>query len=132
MKRTMNTIAILLAVAILSGSASTTIIKSEPATAEIWVDSLKMGQTPYTHTDTDLSFSTKTIQLKKAGYSDLTRVIKRDQMNTQNAVLSFLCFWPGLLWSWEYPPSYTFSMVKNTADLYEMNFDSQFEYVAAN
>nr|HPQ42374.1 hypothetical protein [bacterium] len=100
--------------------------------AEIWIDGIKVGTTPYTHTDSDLSFSTKTVQFKKAGYEDTTRIIKRDQMNTQNAILSFLCFWPGLLWAWEYPPSYSFELVKNTADLYNMNFESEFDYVAIN
>ncbi|MBN1297854.1 PEGA domain-containing protein [bacterium] len=130
MRRFTNTIAVSLVFLILSGCASTTLINTEPSNAEIWIDGINMGYTPYSHTDTDLSFSTKTVQLKKGGFQDATHVIKRDQMNVQNTVLSFLCFWPGLLWSWEYPASYTFSLVKNTADLYDMNFESEFEYVA--
>ncbi len=94
------------------------------------MDGLRMGETPYTHSDTELSFSTKTVQLKMAGYEDFTGIIKRDKMNTQNTVLSFLCFWPGLLWSWEYPPTYTFNLVKNTADLYQMNYEFTPEFVA--
>lgn len=121
---------VLLSAVLLAGCASTTTINSEPTSAELWMDGLRMGQTPYTHTDTELSFSTKTVQLKMAGYDDFTGIIKRDKMNTQNTILSFLCFWPGLLWSWEYPPTYTFTLVKNKADLYQMNFEFAPEFVA--
>ena len=68
--------------------------------------------------------------LKKAGYQDFNNVIKRDKMNTQNFIISFLCFWPGFLWSWEYPATYSFTMVKNTADLYEMSYEYAPEFVA--
>ena len=122
----------LLCVVFLAGCASMTTINSVPSSVEIWVDGMKVGNTPYTHNDTDLSFSTKTIQLKENGYQDFTGIIKRDKMNATNAIISFLCFFPGLLWSWEYPPSYTFTMVKNTADLYEMSYEFTPEYVAAN
>jgi len=122
----------LLSIIFLAGCASVTTINSNPTSAEIYVDGVKMGVTPYTHSDTDLSFSTKTIQLKAHGYKDFTGIIKRDKMNTQNAVISFICFFPGLLWSWEYPPSYTFTLVKNTADLYEMSYEFAPEHVASN
>lgn len=122
----------LISLLFLAGCASTTTINSVPASAEIWIDGMKVGNTPYTHTDEDLSFSTKYVQLKKAGYQDFSGTIKRDKMNTQNFIISFLCFWPGFLWSWEYPPTYTFSMVKNTADLYEMSYEYAPEFVAGN
>ncbi len=106
----------------LIGCASTTTINSVPSSGDLYLDGIKMGQTPYTHTDTDILFSQKVVQIKKEGYDDFTGFIKRDKINAQNAVLSALCFWPTLLWSWDYPPSYTFSLQKKVALINNMDF----------
>ncbi|MGB3976443.1 MAG: PEGA domain-containing protein [bacterium] len=121
---------ILMSVVFLAGCASITTINSNPSGAELWLDGMRMGTTPYTHSDTDISFSSKTVQLRLAGYRDFTGAIKRDKVNTQNAILSFLCFWPTLLWSWEYPPSYTFDLQKNTAGLFQMDYEFTPEFIA--
>lgn len=94
-----------------AGCASSTVIKSNPTGADVYIDGAKVGKTPYTLTDTKMVFSNTTLQLKKEGYEDLNTVLPRFQeLDVATAVGGFFCLWPLWLWAGKYKPENNYEL----------------------
>jgi len=59
--------------------ASSTVIRSEPSGATVYIDGSKVGQTPYIHTDTKTVSSTTRVKLRREGYEDYETIIVRNE-----------------------------------------------------
>jgi hypothetical protein len=103
-------IALMLAFFFLLG-CSTTIIKSKPSEAKLYLNREFKGLTPYTHSDMDLAGTTKEVKLEKEGFKDFTGYIKRSRPSVLPIIGGFIFIVP-FLWATEYPPEYTFQMEK--------------------
>lgn len=95
----------------LLGCASTTVIKSNPPGAELYLNGQLKGETPYTYTDRAIAGTTRRVSLKKEGYKDFQKLIIRDQTYIPALIAGAFLLVP-LLWSMEYPPEYTLEMEK--------------------
>jgi len=94
--------ALTLGMLLLAGCASRTVIRSDPAGAQVMVDGSFVGVTPYTHEDRKLAFSSTSIRLAKPGYRDFVTTIRRDeQFNAAACVMGSCCLVP-YLWIFGY------------------------------
>jgi hypothetical protein len=70
---------ILLAAFIATGCSSTTVIRSIPPGANLYIDGSPVGKTPYTYSDTKIVGSVTTIKLKKDGYDETNVTMSRSE-----------------------------------------------------
>lgn len=94
----------------LVGCASTTLIKSSPSGATVYVDEQEVGTTPHRYTDEDIIFTEHRIKLEKEGYKDLNTIITRDEELDTMAAIGGLFFWPCWLWALKYHPVHEYTL----------------------
>lgn len=97
--------------AFITGCSSTTLIKSEPSGARLYLNGEKVGTTPYTHTDTKIIGSVNTVLLKKEGYQDFAAVFSRNENPNVGAIIGGVLVLFPFLWAMDYKPMYTYEMV---------------------
>jgi hypothetical protein len=95
----------------LFGCASSTLIKSNPPGAKLYLEGQLKGETPYTYADRAAAGAMRSVTLKKEGYKEFNGHIKREELSVGALILGILVLWPLLIWVLEYPPEYTFEMV---------------------
>lgn len=98
---------------LLLSCKSTTIIKSEPAGAVVYINGQKKGETPYTYSDTKIVGSATNIVLKKAGYTDFQTVLTRDEQADAGAIVAGCFFLVPFLWAMEYEPEHNYELEKS-------------------
>lgn len=106
-----RTLAAMLVLSLLFLSCSTsTIIKSVPAKAKVYVNDEYKGETPYTLSTRSIIGSSTKIKLSKRGYADYNVVIKRDEKaSIPMIVVGVFCF-PFFLWVTDYDPEHTYKL----------------------
>ncbi|MBN1207798.1 MAG: PEGA domain-containing protein [Myxococcaceae bacterium] len=92
------------------GCASTTIIRSEPSGATVYVDGSKAGTTPYTYSDTKIVGSSTRIKLKKEGYEDLETIITRSEQFEVGPCIGGVFFLVPFLWVMGYQPDHNYEL----------------------
>jgi hypothetical protein len=97
------------ALSFLAACSSTTVIKSNPSGAELYVDGKHECETPCTHADFAVSGTSKAVLLKKMGYKDFTGTIKKEEPKAGPMVGGILVGFP-VIWLLGYPSEYTFNM----------------------
>lgn len=99
-------------VILFAGCGSTTLIRSIPDGAKIYVDGEPVGVTPYEHYDTKIVGSRTNIKLVLDGYEDLHARITRDEDIDVGALIGG-CLLPPIPWLWimKYKPQHTYEMV---------------------
>ena len=94
---------------LICGCASTTIIRSKPEGAIVYLDNVRLGPTPQKCSDTAILGSTKLLRLEKTGYQPLTTVIRKDEFKIGPCIGGF--FMPVFfLWIEGYPNVYEFAL----------------------
>ena len=104
-------IALMMASLFSFGCASTTMIKSVPTGAKLYVDGQYKGKTPYTYTDTAVAGTTKTVLLQKQGYKERTSMIRKEEVAV-GPIIGGLFFLFPFLWTLGYPAEYIFDLDK--------------------
>jgi hypothetical protein len=92
------------------GCASTTMIRSEPGEANVYIDGSKVGQTPYLYSDTKIVGSVTNIRLSKEGYQDFETFMKRDEEFQVGPCIGGAFVWPVWLWVLGYKPERTYEL----------------------
>jgi hypothetical protein len=99
-----------LVTSLISGCASTTHVKTNPAGAELYVDNVRQCVTPCDYTDKSTFFtSSRPIVLKLAGHKDLETTIRKSEIQVGPLVGGILVGVP-FLWVKGYPAEYSFDM----------------------
>src|SRR5512133_1071067 len=95
----------------VSGCASSTVIRSNPTGAAVYLNGEKVGTTPYTMTDTKIIGTSTTVRLVKAGCEDFNTVIARtEDLDPAPVILGFcLGIWPWL-WAMKYKPEHNYEL----------------------
>lgn len=104
-------IALLMVFFFLIGCTSSTIINTKPDGAEIYIDNIKVGKTPYTHSDTDLAGTVKPVKIIKEGYVPLETVIRKNEPDAGAIIGTILILFP-VVWVLGYPEKYDFELQK--------------------
>ena len=108
---TQKAIAIFLAVSILfSSCASTTMIRSNPTGAKVYLNGESVGTTPYTHKDTKIVGSTTTVELKLEGYETLNTTFSRNEQVDIGAIIGGCFLLVPFLWTMKYNPNHNYEL----------------------
>lgn len=103
--------AMIIAIVILSGCASSTMINSIPSGAKVFINGEPVGRTPYLHVDTRVSGMLLNVDIIKEGYEPIYTTIRRcEEFNVGNFIGGFF-IWPIWLWTMDYQPTHTFELV---------------------
>jgi hypothetical protein len=95
---------------LFTSCVSSTIIRSFPEGADLRIDGIDVGQTPYRYEDSKIAFSSTDIRLSKEGYRSYNDVISKDEeVDIGPAIAGFFVVIPWL-WVMKYRSSYTFNL----------------------
>lgn len=100
----------LLLILCMTGCASTTMIKSVPDGATIFLNGEKVGTTPYTHTDTKIIGARNSVILKKDGFQDFSTTFVRDEEANIGPIIGGFFVMVPFLWALGYKPIHSYEM----------------------
>lgn len=112
-KLSLKLVAIATMVAFVAGCSSTTVIKSNPSGAKLYLNGEAVGVTPYTMTDSKIIGSSTTVRLTKEGYEDYNTVVSRsEEIDPLPAILGFVPCTAIVPWLWamKYKPERTYEL----------------------
>jgi hypothetical protein len=103
----------LLIIAILaSGCASTTVLHTTPANADVYVKGQRLGETPYSYSDRKIAGTFTLVTLKKEGYEDYNTTIRKNKRLNIGALISGLFFIYPLFWIMGYDEAHSYDLEK--------------------
>lgn len=118
----MKTTAVFLAlIVLLSGCTSTTIIRSIPSGADVYINEEYYGTTPATYSDQKITTSTNYVRLELEGYEVLHTTFSRDEEVHVGAIIGGLFFWIPFLWTMQYKPGRTYELTPAFPDQLRMD-----------
>jgi hypothetical protein len=100
-----------LALALASGCASTTLIKSQPSGAKVYLNGEIVGTTPYAMTDTKIIGSSTHVRLVLDGHEPFNTFIQRNEVFNPGACLGGVLVAVPFLWIMDYKPERTYELV---------------------
>lgn len=110
-KSTLKIISLFLsAIFLFASCASTTMIKCNVPDANLYLDGMKVGNAPYSMTDTKIVGSTTTVKIEKEGYETLNTIISRDEEADVGAIIGGLFIWVPFLWTMKYKPLHYYEL----------------------
>ena len=99
------------AAALLCSCASTTLIKSTPLGADLFIEGERVGKTPYSYTDTRIVGSIIHTKMRKSGYEDLEVTFTRSEEPDVGAIIGGVIALAPFLWCMKYKPERNYEMV---------------------
>jgi hypothetical protein len=99
------------------GCASTTVIKSMPSGAKVYLDGEVAGTTPFAMTDTKIVGSVTRVRLVLDGYQPLETVITRNEQFDVGACIGGALVLVPWLWIMGYKPDHTYELSPLQASL---------------
>lgn len=95
---------------ILSGCAGVTMIDSMPSGADVYVDGVRVGQTPVRYEDMAVSLTSHSVRIAKDGYKPVNEQFARQGRANMSAIVGGIFIWPVWLWALDYPASLTYEL----------------------
>jgi hypothetical protein len=92
------------------GCASSTVIRSDPSGATVYIDGSKVGKTPYTHSDTKVVGSHTRVELKMEGYEEFETGISRNEEFQVGACIGGVLFLVPFLWVMGYKSEHNYEL----------------------
>ncbi|MFY0564932.1 PEGA domain-containing protein [Archangium lansingense] len=92
------------------GCASSTIIRSNPSGADVYIDGSKVGTTPYTYSDTKLVGASTSVKLTKEGYQDFETTLRRNEQADIGAIIGGIFLLVPFLWTMGYNPEHSYEL----------------------
>ena len=96
---------------LLTSCVSTTLIRSNPTGAKVYIDGEPVGTTPYHHSDTKVIGSTTSVRLEKEGFDPFNTTFARNEELDTGALVGALFVWFPLLWIMKYKPVHSYELV---------------------
>jgi hypothetical protein len=95
---------------IFSSCASTTLISSNPNGANLYLDGMNVGTTPYKLTDTKITGAETSILIVMDGYQDFNGLLKKNEKANVGAIVAgcFLLF--PFFWATGYDAMHTYEL----------------------
>jgi len=110
--------------ALLCSCASTTQIRSTPPGANLFIEGERLGQTPYSYTDTHIVGSVVHAKLSKSGYEDLNVSFTRSEEADIGAIIGGVLAFVPFLWTMKYKPEHSYEMVSLVSEKAPFNSES--------
>jgi hypothetical protein len=92
------------------GCASSTLIRSDPEGADVYINDSKAGTTPYTYSDTKTVGATTRVKLAKDGHEDFETVLKRNEKVEILPLIGGIFFLVPLLWVMGYEDQHNYEL----------------------
>ena len=118
-------------VVFLSGCASSTMIKSIPSGAKVYINGEPVGVTPYLYTDTKVIFSPVNVDIIKEGYKPVYETFHRDEEFNAGTFIGGIFVWPLWLWTLDYKSTHTFELVP-VSEVVENEATREIQYTGSN
>lgn len=101
--------------ALLAGCTSTTVIKSSPQGAKVYLDNVYKGTTPYTQKDSKIVGAKTPLRLTMDGYQPLETHLTKDEKTNVGAIVGgcFVLF--PFLWTQGYDPEHMYELTPISA-----------------
>ena len=99
-----------LAVLLASGCISSTMIRTEPPGAKIYLNDEIAGRTPYMMTDTKIVGSTTYVKLVLEGYQPFETVVQRNEAFDAGACVGGVLVFVPFLWIMGYKPDHAYEL----------------------
>lgn len=96
---------------LITSCASTTVIKSEPSGAKLYLNGEPVGTTPYKHRDTKIVGSTTSVSLVMDDYETLDTSFSRDEEVDAGAIVGGIFLLVPFLWVMKYKPTHTYELI---------------------
>ncbi|MEN9918309.1 MAG: hypothetical protein RL662_745 [Bacteroidota bacterium] len=96
---------------LLASCSSSTVIRSNPEGARVFIDGQSVGVTPYKHSDTKIVGSVTDVQILKDGYEPFNTTISRNEKADVGAIVGGLFLLFPFLWTMGYNPSHSYELV---------------------
>lgn len=97
-------------VAFGAACSSTTLVRSTPAGAKLYLNGEYVGTTPYSMTDTRIVGSTTSVRLELPGYETTTGTISRNEEFDVGACIGGVFLLVPFLWIMGYKPEHHFEL----------------------
>ncbi len=102
--------ALSLAVSVITGCVSSTVIHSQPSGARLYLDGESVGKTPYTMSDTKIVGSGTRVKLVAEGFEPFEAILYRNEVFDAGACLGGLFIWIPFLWIQGYKPEHNYEL----------------------
>jgi hypothetical protein len=99
--------------ALLTACSSSTVIRSNPSGARVFLDGAYVGTTPYTLTDSKIVGSTTMIRLEYPGLPPTTVAVSRNEDLKVGTLIVGIFLLVPLLWVMGYDSEHTFDLAPN-------------------
>lgn len=111
MKKKLNkAIAAVTALGLLSSCASTTVLRSSPPDAKVYLDGSLVGRTPFTLTDQKITGAVTQVKLVREGCGEFSGVLTKSEEVNVGAVVGGLFFLVPFLWTMGYKTDHMFEI----------------------
>ncbi|MBN2664843.1 MAG: SHOCT domain-containing protein, partial [Bacteroidales bacterium] len=111
----------------LQSCMSSTVINTEPQDADVYINGIHAGKTPFVLVDRKLSMSTTYISIEKDGYLPLdTYIVKDEKVNVGAVVAGIFLYYPWL-WVFEYQPYHNYILQPDDNQQDDINDDYFFQ-----
>jgi hypothetical protein len=107
----------LLAVIIISGCISTTVFRTYPTRADVYISGEKKGRTPYYYSDRKIVASTTPVTFRKIGYNDLSINLSRDEKVDVGPFIGGLFLLVPFLWVTKYDSLHAYQLERDSSEL---------------
>ena len=104
-------VALLALVSFLVACSSTTMIKSNPSGAKLYIDGIYKCETPCSYKDSAPVGTAKTVVLRKEGFKETRGKIRKEELDIVPLIGGIFFLFP-YVWMMKYPSDYTFEMEK--------------------
>ena len=106
----MRIIATVVLVAFVMSCVSTTVVKTTPPDAKVYVDGMFIGNTPVTYSDTKIVGSTTQLRLQKEGCKDNYVILSRSEKFQVGPFIGGLFVLFPFLWVMGYNPEHHYEL----------------------
>jgi hypothetical protein len=106
----------LLLAILISGCVSTTVFRTYPTRADVYVSGEKKGRTPYYYSDRKIVGSSTPVTFRKKGYNDLNIILKRDEALDVGPFVGGLFVLIPFLWVTKYDSLHAYQLERNLTD----------------
>lgn len=104
------TVGFLIILLLFGSCASTTMLRSEPSGAKVYMNEEPVGTTPYSHTDTRIVGSRTEVRMEKEGYRPFTTTLIRNEEVNVGAIIGTVLVLIPVLWIMDYKPAHTYEL----------------------
>ncbi len=101
---------ILILAILTSGCASTTVLHTTPANADVYIKGERLGATPYSYSDRKIVGASTLVTFKKEGYEDYNTTIRKNKKLNVGALISGIFFIYPLFWLMGYDRTHSYDL----------------------